>query len=152
MIFVKCIILRNMLFLVSLFLLMNSCSSSKEESGEIQSYQPLYKKIAEEKFNNDYKIAFNKDSTYIIIYYYTQGNSKQQNSPLRFFVYNSGTNETIFQDNLANGDVKWINNYQFKVSTIPGIVKGNEDGNKEIFGYVYDVISKRKLSNLDKNQ
>lgn len=74
------------------------------------------------------------------------------NPPLNFFVYNNSTKKVIFQDNLANGKIRWKNNYQFIVSTIPGIVKGNDAENVQMFGYTYDVISRRKLSDHDKNK
>ena len=63
-----------------------------------------------------------------------------------FFVYNTGEKKVIFQDNLANGDIKWKNNYQFIVTTIPEIVKGDDEENIQNFGYTYDVIKRRKLS------
>jgi len=137
------IILRNILLFISLILFLNSCGSSKEEH---QPDMPTYKKIAEVNFKNNYKAEFNKDSTYIIVYYSPKSKLMSLNPPLRFFVYNTGEKKVIFQDNLANGDIKWKNNYQFIVTTIPEIVKGDDEENMQNFGYTYDVIKRRKLS------
>ncbi len=137
--------------MVLLFLFVNACSSSGKEAGELHSNQPSYKKIAEEKFNEDYKVESNKDSTYFIIYYSPKSKIKALNPPLKFFVYSINSRQIIFQDNLSNGKVEWQNNDQFTVSTIPEIVKGGDEKNKQIFGYTFDVIKKRKLSNLEEN-
>lgn len=125
---------------------MSACGSSKEESEELQPDQPIYKKIAEEKFKKDYKVKSNSDSTYLIVYYSPRNKLRSLNPPLKFFVYNTGEKKVIFQDNLANGDIKWKNNYQFIVTTIPEIVKGDDEENIQNFGYTYDVIKRRKLS------
>lgn len=131
---------------------MNSCSSSKEETSKIRSDNPTFKNIAEEKYNDEYRTEFNKDSTYIIVYYSPKNKLMSLNPPLKFFVYDNSTKKVIFRDNLANGKVKWKNNNQFVVSTIPGIVKGDDVENIQMFGYTYDVITRRKLSDLDKNK
>ncbi len=60
--------------------------------------------------------------------------------------------KVIFEDNLTNGKIKWINNRQIQVSTMPEIVSGKEENNKKMYGYIYDVINKRKLPQLDKNK
>ncbi len=146
------IILRNIFLFISLFLFLNACSSSKEGREEHQPELPIYKKIAEEKFNKDYKVESNSDSTYLIIYYSTKNKITELATPLKFFVYNTKSKKVIFQDNLANGHVEWINNYQLKVSTIPEIIKGNKEENKQMFGYIYDVVTKRKLTTLDINE
>lgn len=113
---------------------------------------PSYKKIAEENFNSDYKVEFNNDSTYIIVYYFPKSKLLSLNPPLKFFVYKIITKKVIYRDNLANGEVKWKNKNQFIVTTIPEIVKGNDEENSQAFGYTYDVITGRKLSGLDKNK
>ncbi len=151
MIYFKCIIFKYTLIPVFLFLLINACSS-KETSDEMQSNRPSYKKIAEERYNQNYKVSFNKDSTYLIVYYLPQNVTKGLPSPLKFFVYDSRDKKVIFQDNPANGKVEWINYYQLKVSTIPEIVTGNDEDNKKMFGNIYDVISKSKLSKQEKTK
>ena len=146
----KCILYRNIL-VPFLIILISSCSS-KETSGEMQDNTPPYKKIAEEKFDKDYRVIFNNDSTYLIVYYLPKNVNKTLIPPLKFFVYDTNNKKVIFQDNLTNGKVEWINDHQFQVSTIPEIVTGNDEDNKKLFGYIYDVHTKRKLSNEDINK
>ena len=146
------ITLRNIFLFICSFLFLNACSSSKEEKKELSSDLPTYKKIAEENFKNDYKVESNSDSTYLIVYYSPKNKLRSLNPPLKFFVYNTSEKKVIFQDNLANGKIRWKNDHQFVVSTIPGIVKGDEAENLQMFGYTYDVITRRKLSDLDINK
>ena len=88
MICFKYIIFRNIIVPVSFFLLINGCCSSEETSGEVYQNQPSYKNIAEEKFNKDYRITFNNDSTYLIVQHLPQNVTKGiQDSPLKFFIY-----------------------------------------------------------------
>lgn len=152
MIYFRYIIIRKIFFFIFLFLFIDACSSSKEKTDESQSDLPTYKKIAEENYDSDYKAEFNRDSTYIIVYYSPKNKLMSLNPPLKFFVYNAGSKRVIFRDNLANGQVKWKNDYQLVVTTIPEIVKGNEEENSESFGYTYDVITGRKLSGQDKDK
>lgn len=144
MIYFKFIIIKNTLIPAFLFLLISACSS-KETSVELQSKQPSYKKIAEERYNQDYRVSFNKDSTYLIVYYLPQNVNKKLPSPLKFFVYDTVNKKMVFQDNLTNGKVEWINDHQIKVSMIPGIVTSDEEKNKRLYGYTYDVKLKRKI-------
>ena len=50
---------------------------------------------------------------------------------------------SIFKHNKAS--VKWLNDYQIQISTIPGIVTGDEEANKKLMGYIYDIKLQRKL-------
>jgi hypothetical protein len=152
MICFRYIIFRNIIVPVSFFLLINGCCGSEETSGEVYQNQPSYKKIAEEKFNKDYRVTFNSDSTYLIVHYLPPNVTKESDSPLKFFVYDSKNKKVMFQDNLANGKVEWLNKHQLRVTTVPEIVKGKDEENKEMFGYIYDVISMSKLSKENRNK
>ena len=151
MVYFQNIILRNIFLFISLFLLLNACGSSKEGDQELHPNLPPYKKIAEERFNKDYKVESNSDSTYLIVYYSPKDKIMNPGIPLKFFVYNTSSKEVIFQDNLANGEIKWKNTYQFVVKTTPEIVKGNDEDTQNS-GYTYDVNTKRKLSSHNKNK
>jgi hypothetical protein len=143
---------RNILLSVFLFFMIGACCSSNEAAGEFGSMQPAYKKIAAEKYNKNYERVFNSDSTYLIVYFSSKSVTKEIPFPLRFFVYDNKKDKVIFEDNLTNGNVKWLNDHQVQVSTIPEIISGKEEENRKIFGYIYDVITKRKLTKLNKNK
>lgn len=128
-------------------ILINACCGSKE-SAKIQ-ISGDYKKIAESKLGDNYKIIFNSDSTYLTAYQLNKNSNENILPALKFFVYDLSEEKILFEDNLPNGKVEWINDHQVKVSTTPGIVSGKEEKNKSLFGYTYDVNLKKKI-NQDK--
>jgi hypothetical protein len=127
--------------------LINACCGSKE-SAKIQ-ISGDYKKIAESKLGDNHKIIFNSDSTYLTAYKLNKNSDENILPALKFFVYDLSEEKILFEDNLPNGKVEWINDHQVKVSTTPGIVSGKEEKNKSLFGYTYDVNLKKKI-NQDK--
>ena len=48
--------------------------------------------------------------------------------------------------------LEWLKCHQIQVSTNPEIISGKEEENKKMYGYIYDVITQRKLSELNKNK
>lgn len=128
-------------------ILINACCGSKE-SAKIQ-ISGDYKKIAGSKLGDNYKIIFNSDSTYLTAYQLNKNSNENIPPALKFFVYDLSAEKILFEDNLPNGKVEWINDHQVKVSTTPGIVSGKEEKNKSLFGYTYDVNLKKKI-NQDK--
>ena len=137
----------NILFLP--ILLIAACCSSNKTSKKIINNIPTYKKIAEGKYDNQYRTIFNSDSTYLFVCAAPKNVNKVLPPPLRFFIYNNKTGKVIFEDNLTNGKVKWINNQQIQVSTSPEIISGKEEENKKMYGYIYDVTKQKKLPRLD---
>jgi len=129
-------------------ILINACCGSKE-SAKIQ-ISGDYKKIAGSKLGDNYKIIFNSDSTYLTAYQLNKNSNENIPPALKFFVYDLSAEKILFEDNLPNGKVEWINDHQVKVSTTPGIVSGKEEKNKSLFGYTYDVNLKKKI-NQDKH-
>jgi len=67
------------------------------------------------------------------------------NPPLKFFIYSLNDEKIIFEENLPNGKIEWINDHQVRVSIIPGIVSGKEEKEKSQFGYIYDTSLQRKI-------
>ena len=136
--------------LLFLFLIA-ACCNTKNVSEKFNTQHPTYKEIAKSKYEN-YKVKFNTDSTYAVVYSFSKKVTNQLNPALRFFIYNNKDEKVIFEDNLTNGNVEWINNHQLKVTTEPEIISGIDEKNKEMFGYIYDTTTKRKLSKLDINK
>lgn len=137
----------NILFLP--ILLIAACCSSSETSKKLIINTPAYEKIAEGKYNNHYRTSFNSDSTYLFVCASPNKSNNMPPAPLKFFVYDYKNEKVIFEDNLTNGKVKWINNQQIQVSTSPEIISGKEEENKKMYGYIYDVTKQKKLPRLD---
>ena len=141
------ILQKVVIFILTIFSL-NCCSSGTISSQKNNT--PVYKSIAASEFGSNYKVIFNSDSTYLIVTSSSNKTTTGLNSPLNFFVFNLSENKIVFEENLPNGNIKWIDDRQIKVSTEPEIISGRED--KNLTDYTYDVILKRKISNEDKIQ
>jgi len=125
-------------------ILINACCTSNK-STQLKDNSSLYKNIAESKLGKSSIINVNPDSTYFAAYTSGKSSGDELNKPLKFFIYDTKEEKIIFEDNLSNGKIEWINENQIKVSTIPGIVSGKEEKNKKLFGYIFDVKQKRKI-------
>lgn len=51
----------------------------------------------------------------------------------------------LHEDEIANGDVTWNNDYQIKVTMIPGIIKDDDKASAQPLGYMYDIRLKKKI-------
>lgn len=131
------------LLLVSLTIF--GCCNSKHITSNEKITDQNYKKLAEEKYRNNYNILINPDSSHIIVYSKIRKENLSE-PPLKYFIYNLQKNVIVFEDNLPNGDVGWIDNSLVKVSIIPGIVKGDEEENSFLHGYIYDISLNKKIS------
>ncbi len=143
--------IRISVSLISIFLIAACCSSNKT-TAKLSSDYTTYKKIADEKYSKNYNTIFNSDSTYLFVYTSTKNLDKVLPTSLKFFVYDNNNEKIIFEDNLANGKIRWLNVHQIQVSINPEIISGKEEENKKMYGYIYDVLTQRKLSELDKNK
>jgi hypothetical protein len=128
-------------------ILINACCTSTKTS-QMNNNSPGYKNIAGSKLGKDYRVIFSPDSSYIAACNSGKMSGNNISSPLKFFIYDLKNEKTLFEENLPNGKVEWINKHQLKVSTEPGIVSGKEDKNNKMFGYIYDVKQKRKINPL----
>jgi hypothetical protein len=137
-------------FILTIISINNCCSTGTISTQSKDSVN--YKKIAVSKFGNNHKVTFNSDSTFLIVSSYQNKTTDDISSPLRFFVFNLSENEITFEENLPNGNIKWINNHQIEVTTEPGIVSGDEGKNKQLTGYTYDIILNKKILNGDEIQ
>ena len=100
-------------------------------------------KIALEKYQDHFNFLQNKDTLYVICFRQDSETALNPTPPLRFFVFDVKNKKIIFEDNLPNGSVKWIDKYKIGVKTIPGIIRKDEILPE--YTYVYDVLLKKKL-------
>ena len=120
------------------------CALAKKDSNSADSVDH-YKKLAVDKYTDN--ITYRRNLTHIYVICYKQSRPTSQNPfpPLQFFVYDLKNEKILFEDSLAKASIKWLNDYQIQVSTIPGIVTGDEEANKKLMGYIYDIKLQRKL-------
>ncbi len=132
--------------------LIAACCSTNKTSKVITDNTAAYKKIAGQKFSKGFNTVFNSDSSYLFVCASPKKSDKILPPPLKFFVYDNKNEKIIFEDNLTNGKIRWINNHQLQVSTTPEIISGKEEENRKMYGYIYDVINRKKLPHLEKNK
>lgn len=131
------------LFITSI--LLSACCSSDKIKKENKQTEPDFIKMAERKFDKDYKLVFNSDSTYLIARSSVFKEPDKITNTLKFFIYDNQNNKIIFEDNLVNATIKWLNDHQVQINQTPGIVKGKEDEDR-MYGYVYDVVEQKKIN------
>ena len=100
-----------------------------------------------EKYNDNFSLQYNSDNTFVLC---LKRNKKTEPSPfpsINYFVYDIKGEILLFEEAIDRGDVKWINDFQIKISTIPGIVKGDEKNEGKGAEYIYDLKLKKKIFN-----
>ena len=121
-----------------------SCASAKKDSNSVDSVEK-YRKLAVDKYKDNITYRVNLTHSYVLCYKQSRPTSQNPFPPVQFFVYDLKNEKVLFEDSLANASIKWLNDYQIQVSTIPGIVTGDEEADKKLMGYIYDVKLQRKL-------
>ncbi|MGD8306929.1 MAG: hypothetical protein PVF17_09760 [Ignavibacteria bacterium] len=143
-----------LLMLFALFTLSFKCSTSEESSkikdsndNRTENIETLdeYVNLAKEKFNDNYSIQMNSDKSCVLCF--TKSLDGNELAPLKYFLYDLNNEKIIFEDAVGPGSVQWINDYQIQVSIIPGIVKGEENSEGNVPGYIYDIKKKKKIVN-----
>ncbi|MFC1481418.1 hypothetical protein ACFL6E_04125 [Candidatus Neomarinimicrobiota bacterium] len=121
-----------------------SCASADEDSSSATSVGK-YTKLAIAKYHDNISYQVNSAHSYVLCYKQSRPTNQNPFPPLQFFVYDLENDKVQFEDSLVNGSVYWLNDYQLQVSKIPGIVTHDEEANRQLMGYIYDVLHQRKL-------
>jgi len=121
-----------------------SCAPAKTDSKSVASVDN-YRKLAVDKYKDNITYRVNLTHSYVLCHKQSRPTSLNPFPPVQFFVYDLKQERVLFEDSLANGSLKWLNDFQIQVSTIPGIVTGDEEADKNLLGYIYDVKLQRKL-------
>ncbi|MEO8399217.1 MAG: hypothetical protein ABI550_05295 [Ignavibacteriaceae bacterium] len=134
--------MKTLITLILLFFIfLCGCCSSKEGSDNFGSEK--YQLVAREKFQKNYEVLFNEDERYVLCIKRKKSSSLLPSPPLSFFIYDRVNEKIIYQDELPGGNVKWLNNYQVEIKTIPGTITGDEQPSD--FVDIYDVNQKKKI-------
>ncbi len=141
-------ILSYLILQLTIVQVLVSCASARMDSVAVDAVSK-YSQLAIEKYHDNITYRENLAHSYVICYKQSRPGSLNPYPPLQFFVYAIKTDQILFEDSLSNGSIKWLNEYQFQVSTVPGIVTHDEEANKQLMGYIYDIQLKRKLSTND---
>ncbi len=100
------------------------------------------RKIAYEKFGNDYSLDFNSSKEFVIC----RKVSKSQivgNSPIEYFIYSVNKNQIIEENIIPQGNISWVSQFEVKVEVYPGIVQKTAQANN---GYILNVKTNLKTN------
>ncbi len=133
-----------MLLLITVHAL-SACASATNDSTALDTVSK-YSQLAVEKYQTNITYQVNSAKSYVLCYKQAKATALNPTPPLKFFVYDLEHAKILFEDALSNGTIKWLNDHQFQVRTTPGIIKIDEDTNKRLFGYIYDVALQKKVA------
>ncbi len=85
------------------------------------------------------------DSNFVLIKTQIKNRQGSPFATVRFFVYDLVKDEVVFEDAVARGTVVWQTESQLKVSSVPGIIRGEK--NAGVQGYIYDVVKRERVAN-----
>lgn len=126
--------MRNLLLVCFILL---TCQPSTEKMNDLTEIE----QIATEKYNGKYIFNNNTNGTHTLCIKQNPDTDVQNFTPLNFFVFDNKEKEVVFEDNLPNGEVSWINDFQIKVRSFPGIV---QPGKENPENYIFDLKSGKK--------
>ncbi len=132
--------------LILCMLVGGGCASSQVVSDTAETDTTMAKEIkveAQQRFGSSFDIAYNTDSTFALVQVANRAGRPTSQATVRFFLYDTGQGEVIFEDTIARGTVAWHDGYRIEVIKIPGIIRGDEQGDRRQ-GYLYDVQSHQK--------
>ena len=126
--------------IILLFLLLTSCSSDeavKDKQEEIAAKQKFINTI-KSSLNGDFSSIPNSSKEFTICI--------EKHGPdisKKFIVYDLTGDSLLLSDWIVNGEIKWLNDYEFSVTEFPGNIRENEPQLKP--KYIYNVLRKTKV-------
>lgn len=139
--------LSALILLTSIVVFAGACAHSQIfEENRTENY----KVIASEKLGPEPVYDLNPDKTHVLAYKQEKKSARNPNPFLHFLLYDIANDKLIYEDKLSSGSVKWINDFQIEVETIPGAVS-SENLNKK-YGYIFDVKTGKRIELTNNNQ
>lgn len=130
---------------VIVIMALTGCSSIKTDTKNPPE-EAAYKITAREKLGpGTVEYVFNAPGTFVVCMKASKPTNLIPQHHVMFFVYDLASNIIIHEDEIANGDVIWNNDYQIKVTMIPGIIKDDDTAGNQVLGYLYDTRLKKKI-------
>ncbi|MCB9058934.1 MAG: hypothetical protein H6627_10235 [Calditrichae bacterium] len=123
--------------LLWLCFLLSYCQPATEKMNNLTEIE----QIAFEKYTDKYILNKNTNGSHTLCIKHEPDTKTQPFTPLSFFIFDNTENKVVFEDNLPNGDVEWLNDFQIKVTTFPGIVQPGKENPRS---YIFDINSGKK--------
>lgn len=123
-----------------------SCGTGDVTKGEVQGEE--YKSLAFQKYGQGADLIRNTSGTAVLCVKSSKPTQLQPQQQISFFVYDISTRTVLFEDNLPNGSVSWMDDVSVVVTVIPGTVKDDDKTPSARQGYIFDLRS-RKTRDLE---
>jgi len=134
---------KNILLLFVLLIGVLSCSSVekdvKENEVDIVNIEKL-KKIAEEKYQNNFKIVYNTNKDFALCIHKNKSNIPGPES-INYFVYDLSKNKITYEGNIPQGSISWESDYKIRMEEIPGIIQKDKPS---VNIYIFNVKTNSK--------
>jgi hypothetical protein len=124
-----------------------SCSSSRQFRHE-ESSSLRYRTLGTERYGEGAEYTFNSTKTAVLCVKEAKTTLLVPQRRIAFFVFDVTADSILFEDNLANGSVAWIDEFSIVVKIISGIEESEENSPRRRPGYIFDLRSK-KTRNLE---
>jgi hypothetical protein len=135
---------RNAITLIALILFLTACHTAKTDAQKSTVSQE-YKSIAVEKYGNNIEYVLNNSKTHVICLKQNKPTPQFPQNQISFFVYDLAKEEIILEESLIDGEVSWKNDREIQVKMTPGMLTTDEEYNKQLTGYIFDVKERKKL-------
>ena len=140
----KIVIRKSYICLIAFLLFFITCHTTKTENKKSTGTLD-YKSIALKKYQKNIEYLFNSSDTYVICLTKNKPTPQMPQNQISFFVYDLANKEIILEDSLIDGEVSWKSDHDIQVKMTPGILTTDEEYNKQLTGYIFDVKEKKKL-------
>jgi len=102
-----------------------SCSSVEKDvkKNEVDSANiKTLKKVAEEKYQNNFKIVYNTNKDFALCIHKNKSNVPGPES-INYFVYDLSKDKITYEGNIPQGNISWESDYMIRLEEIPGIIQ-----------------------------
>lgn len=123
----------------ALFLIFPNCSGSGNLSSNNTRTSATFKDFTEEKIKSGYDLIYNSDSTFVIYQKLSKAEPRHPQKAIDFIIYDLNKNKIIYQNNVQDGSIDWLDKYVVKIVFRHGMAaQGNNGGNLQV--QYYDVF------------
>ncbi len=99
--------------------------------------------LGKELFKQDFSLDYNQEKTVVCISKAIQKRPNDIFTTLSFVLYDIESAEILFKEIIPKATGEWLNNAEFQVTIIPGVMRSNrQNATKE--GVIYNVRTKTK--------
>lgn len=100
--------------------------------------------VAKHELGDRFTVEFNEDGRFVLCKSALQPDLSVSHYTVKFFVMDTKTEEILFRETIARGEVEWHDTHSVRISSIPGIIIPDA----EIISntYLLDIVTGKKIT------